>query len=164
MPPQSSSQAVRLRRLKARLVRALPSCGTEADIVQLLYSELRPVFAYDPITLCVLEREGWVQFLAIDHGLLQDVRRRRLSESIHAPNYEQFETVISYLEPAKRGLTEEARGPGLDKYPQTLIWVPIQFHGRVIGAVIYHLLARRRVPAFERALLEDVHAQMGVVV
>jgi PAS domain S-box-containing protein len=111
-----------------------------------------------------LEREGWFHNLAIDHGLLQDVRRKRLSESMFARNYDQLETVISYLHPAKRALTEEARGPGLDKFPQTFIWVPIQLHGRVSGAVIYQLLARRKVPAGERALLEEVHAHMGVVV
>ena len=164
MPPRSSSQSTRLRRLRARLLRALPSCGTEADIVQLLYSELRPVFGYDPINLHVLEREGWFHNLAIDHGLLQDVRRKRLSESLFARNYDQRETVVSYLHPTKRALTEEARGPGLDRFPQTFIWVPIRLQGRVIGAVIYQLLARRKVPAVERALLEEVHAHMGVIV
>jgi GAF domain-containing protein len=164
MPSRSSNQNPRLRRLRARLVRALPSCGTEADIVQLLYSELRPVFGYDPINLHVLEREGWFHNLAIDHGLLQDVRRKRLSESLFAANYNQLETVVSYLTPEKRALTDAGRGPGLDKFPQTLIWVPIQLHGRLIGAVIYQLYARRKVSAFERALLEEVHAQMGVVV
>src|ERR1700730_15551579 len=108
MRPKSSSLPQRLRGLRARLLRALPSCGTEADIVQLLSSELRPVFGYDPITLHVLEREGWLHVRAIDHGLLQDVRRARLSESMVAPNYEQLETVVSYLEPAKRARTEEA--------------------------------------------------------
>jgi hypothetical protein len=163
MPPRSSDSS-RLGRLRARLVRALPSCGTEADIVQLLYSELRPVFGYDPINLHVLEREGWFHNLAIDHGLLQDVRRKRLSESLFAANYEQFDTTVSYHPPEKRSLVDQGRGPGVDKYPQTLIWVPIQLHGRLIGAVIYQLYARRKVPAFERALLEDIHAHMGVVV
>src|ERR1700730_7853989 len=107
MRPKSSSLPQRLRGLRARLLRALPSCGTEADIVQLLSSELRPVFGYDPITLHVLEREGWLHAFAIDHGLLQDVRRGRLSESLFEANYDQFETVVSYLPPEKRALTEE---------------------------------------------------------
>src|SRR5205823_8254161 len=101
MPSRSTGDSPRLRRLRARLVRALPSCGTEADIVQLLYSELRPLFGYDPIALQVLEREGWYHHFAIDHGLLQDVRRRRLSESIFRPNYDQMETVVGYPKPAK---------------------------------------------------------------
>ena len=82
MPRRSSSERSHSDSLRARLVHALPTCGTEADIVQLLYSELHPVFGYDPINLQVLEREGWYQHLAIDHGLLQDVGRRRLSESV----------------------------------------------------------------------------------
>src|SRR2546425_267173 len=107
MPPRSSSQSLRHRRLRARLVRALPSCSTEADIVQLLYSELRPVFGYDPIALQVLDREGWYHNLAIDHGLLQDVGRRRLSESIFGPNYDQAETVVGYPKPAKQLVPQE---------------------------------------------------------
>src|SRR5437660_12232368 len=99
MQRRSNSQSSRFGSLKARLVRALPSCGTEADIVQLLYSELHPVFGYDPINLQVLEREGWYQHLAIDHGLLQDVGRRRLSESIFGPNYQRAETVVGYPKP-----------------------------------------------------------------
>jgi PAS domain S-box-containing protein len=129
-----------------------------------LYSELRPLFGYDPIALQVLEREGWYHHFAIDHGLLQDVRRRRLSESIFRPNYDQMETVVGYPKPAKLMVPDEARGPGGDRAPQTVIWVPIQFHGQVIGAVIYQLYARRRVSAVERALLKEVHAHMGVVV
>nr|MDQ6949526.1 GAF domain-containing protein [Actinomycetota bacterium] len=164
MPIRSTSQSLRRRRLKARLIRALASCGTEADIVQLLHSELRPVFGYDPIALQVLEREGWYHHLAIDHGLLQDLRRRRLSESIFEPYYKHNETVVSYPRQTEQMVTEEARGPGLDKIPQTVIWVPISLHGRVIGAVAYQLYARRQVPALERNLLEEVHAHMGVVV
>jgi len=132
--------------------------------VQLLYSELRPVFGYDPINLHVLEREGWFHNLAIDRGLLQDVRRKRLSESMFAANYDQFETVVSYPPRETHSLTDQGRGPGAERYPQTLIWVPIQLYGRLIGAVIYQLYSRRKILAFERALLEEVHAHMGVVV
>src|SRR3984893_5436468 len=137
MPSRSSSLSLRHRRLKARLIRGLASCGTEADIVQLLYSELRPVFGYDPIALQVLEREGWFHHLAIDHGLLQDVRRRRVSESIFARNFDELETDVSYPKQTEQLVTEEARGPGLDKIPQTVIWVPIVLHGRVMASVAY---------------------------
>jgi two-component system phosphate regulon sensor histidine kinase PhoR len=164
MPTRSSSRPSDQRELRARLIRGLPSCGTEADIVQLLYSELHPVFGYDPINLQVLEREGWYQHLAIDHGLLQDVGRRRLSESIFGANYERAESVVGYPTPAKHRVPAEARGPGGDRAPQTVIWVPIPHRGRVIGAVIYQLYTRRQVSARERALLEEVHAHMGVVV
>ncbi|HSR24411.1 MAG TPA: hypothetical protein VLW53_12725, partial [Candidatus Eisenbacteria bacterium] len=60
--------------LHDRLVHALSSCATEADLVQVLYAELHPVFGYDSINLQVLEREGWYHSLAIDRGVLQDVR------------------------------------------------------------------------------------------
>src|SRR5579859_6569720 len=73
--------------LQARLVRALSSCATEADLVQVLYAELRHVFGYDSINLQVLEREGWYHSLAIDRGVLQDVRRRPLVESLFADCY-----------------------------------------------------------------------------
>src|SRR5438105_9349477 len=129
MPARSTSRSLRHRRLTARLIRGIASCGTEADIVQLLHSELRPVFGYDPIARQVLEREGWCHDLAIDHGLLQDLRRRRLSESIFEPYHEQAETVVSYPKQTEQRVTEEARGPGLDKIPQTVIWVPIVLHG-----------------------------------
>src|SRR5205085_12628032 len=118
MPRRSSSERSHSDSLRARLVHALPTCGTEADIVQLLYSELHPVFGYDPIILQVLEREGWYQHLAIDHGLLQDVGRRRLSESIFGANYKRAETVVGYPKPAKHRVPAEARGPGGDRAPQ----------------------------------------------
>lgn len=164
MPHRSGNHAARHRGVIARLVRGLPTCGTEADIVQLLYAELHPVFGYDPINLQVLEREGWYQHLAIDHGLLQDVVRRRLSESIFGPNFERAETVVGYPDPAGRLAPTEARGPGETRVPQTVIWVPVLHDGRVIGAVVYQLHARRRIPQAERAVLEEVHAHMGVVV
>src|SRR6266511_2672534 len=73
--------------MHSRLVRALSSCATEADLVQVLYAELHPEFGYDSINLQVLEREGWYHSLAIDHGVLQDVRRRQLVESFFADCY-----------------------------------------------------------------------------
>src|ERR1019366_4091781 len=41
------------------LVHELGSCVTEADIVQVLYRGLEPIFGYDVVLLQVLEREGW---------------------------------------------------------------------------------------------------------
>ena len=164
MPSRLSSRSLSYRGLKARLVRALPTCVTEADIVQLLYAELRPVFGYDSVALQVLEQEGWYHTLAVDHGLLQDVTRRRLAQSIFEPNYDRAETVVVYPPRVKPMALAEARGPGLAKVPQTVIWAPTTHHGRVIGAATYQLYARRQVPALERTLLDEVHAHMGVVV
>src|SRR5437879_5269011 len=83
-----------LRGLRARLVRALASCATEADIAQVLYAELHAVFGYYVVNLHILEREGWYHSLPVDHGVLQDVRRRRLAESTFAPYYGQPNTVV----------------------------------------------------------------------
>src|SRR5882762_9911175 len=58
----------------AALVHELGSCITEADIVQVLYRGLEPLFGYDVVVLQTLEREGWYQSLAIDSGVLQDMR------------------------------------------------------------------------------------------
>src|SRR2546423_3194141 len=80
--------------LRARLVRALSSCATEGDIVQVLYAELHPVYGYDSINLQVLEREGWYHSLAIDSGVLQDVRRRLVVESMFADFYRDAVTRV----------------------------------------------------------------------
>src|SRR5438105_12204634 len=74
-------------RLRARLTRSLSNCATEAHLVQVLYAELHPAFGYDSINLHVLEREGWYHSLAIERGVLQDVRRRLLVESFFARYY-----------------------------------------------------------------------------
>jgi len=149
--------------VQAALVRGLPSCSTEADVVQLLYAQLHPAFGYDPINLHVLEREGWYHSRAVDQGLLQDVRRRRLSESIFARNYAKPQPVVTYPKPHLLP-TEEGRGPGVDQIPLTVIWMPVSHQDQVVGAVIYQLYVRREVPKEELALLEAVHAQLGVVV
>src|SRR5690348_8360643 len=54
----------------AALVHELGSCVTEADIVQVLYRGLNPLFGYDVINLHVLEREGWYHSLPVDSGVL----------------------------------------------------------------------------------------------
>src|SRR4030088_1123365 len=76
-----------LRDLQGRVVRALSSCTTEGDLVQVLYAELHPLFGYDVVNLQVLEREGWYHSLVIERGVLQDVRRRQVAESLFADHY-----------------------------------------------------------------------------
>src|ERR1700716_2775102 len=71
----------------AALVHELGSCVTEADIVQVLYRGLEPLFGYDAVVLQGLEREGWYHSLAIDSGVLQDIRRRPLADSMFAKLY-----------------------------------------------------------------------------
>ena len=71
----------------AALVHELGSCITEADIVQVLYRGLEPLYGYDVVVLHSLEREGWYHSLAIDTGVLQDVRRRPLETSMFAHMY-----------------------------------------------------------------------------
>src|SRR5437660_3910418 len=105
--------------LRRRLVRALASCATEADIVQTLYAELRPEFGYDVVILHVLEREGWYHMTPIDHGVLQDVIRQPLAKSVFATHYERPRTVVS--NPTSTA-PFRARGPGLKKTPQSYIW------------------------------------------
>src|SRR5437899_9136000 len=94
--------------LHGRLVRALSSCATEAHLVQVLYAELHPVFGYDSINLQVLEREGWYHSLAIERGVLQDVRRRLLVESFFAGYYDDPRPQV--IAPAAS--THLALGPG----------------------------------------------------
>lgn len=148
--------------LRARIGRALVSCATEADVVQVLYAELRPHLGYDVINLQVLEREGWYHSTVTDHGLLQDVYRRRVEQSSFAANYERGQSVVSYA--TKRTVFRRARGPGQRRPTDTAVWVPILQRNRPVGAVIYQLEKRRQVPAEEVALLEAVHVHLGVVV
>ena len=148
--------------LHSKLVRALSSCATEADLVQVLYSELQQAFGYDSINLQVLEREGWYHSLAIDRGVLQDVRRRLLVESLFADYYRDPRPRV--LEPPAAAAHLRGRGPGLARRPRTLIWVPVLHGGRPVGSVSYQLYARREVPPEEVALLEGVHAHLGPLV
>src|SRR5215471_13307242 len=145
-----------------RLVRALSSCATEADLVQVLYGELRPAFGYDSINLQVLEREGWYHSLAIDRGVLQDVRRRLLVESFFADCYREPRARV--LEPPADATHQRGRAPGVSKRPRTLIWVPVVHGGRPVGSVSYQIFLRREIPPDELALLEAVHAHLGPLV
>src|SRR5260370_14230945 len=148
--------------LHSKLVRALSSCATEADLVQVLYGELRQAFGYDSINLQVLEREGWYHSLAIDRGVLQDVRRRLLVESLFAGYYRDPRPRV--LEPPADAAHLRGRGPGLARRPRTLIWAPVLHAGLPVGSVSYQLYARRDVPPEEVALLEGVHAHLGPLV
>src|SRR5262249_41846938 len=130
--------------LHGRLVRALSSCATEADLVQVLYAELSKAFGYDSINLQVLEREGWYHSLAIDRGVLQDLRRRLLVESSFADCSRAPRARV--LEPPAAATHLRGRGPGVSKRPRMLIWVPVVHGGRPVGSVSYQLYVRRDVP------------------
>lgn len=151
-------------RLHTKIARAFASCATEADLVQVLYAELHGVFGYDSINLHVLEREGWYHSLAIDRGVLQDVRRRRLAESFFVEYYRDLRTHIIMPPPATAPLQMIGRGPGVAKRPRTLIWVPIVHGDRPVGSVSYQLFSKRDVPPDEIAVLERVHHGLGVLV
>jgi PAS domain S-box-containing protein len=148
---------------RATLLKALTSCVTEADVVQVLYGWLRPLLGYDVVALHVLEREGWYHALAVDHGVLQDVLRRPLADSVFVRNYDRSETTV--IHPASQGpLAVRSRGPGGRKRPQTVIWVPILQRGQPLGSVIYQVDIRRNVPPEERAFLEELSTHLGAVV
>jgi PAS domain S-box-containing protein len=148
---------------RANLLTALSSCITEADVVQVLYGSLRALLGYDVVALHVLEREGWYHGLAVDHGVLQDVVRRPLADSVFARNYERSETTV--IHPESQGpLAVRSRGPGGRKRPQTVIWVPILQRGQPLGSVIYQVDTRRDVPSEERAFLEELSSHLGAVV
>src|SRR3989454_11058885 len=116
----------------AALVHELGSCVTEADIVQVLYRGLHPVFGYDVVNLHVLEREGWYHSLPMDSGVLQDMRRRPLSGSVFATPYAHPRTGVMPLDPKRQSIS---KGPGAGRTPKLVIWVPIEHQGEVIGSV-----------------------------
>src|SRR6266853_427234 len=144
----------------AALVHELGSCVTEADIVQVLYRGLNPLFGYDVVNLHVLEREGWYHSLSMDSGVLQDLRRRPLSGSVFVKQYANPRTVVSPLDPKRQ---EISKGPGAGRDTKFAIWVPIEHQGEVIGSVIYQGYRGRRVPATETAFLDEVHRRLGVL-
>jgi len=147
--------------LRNRLPAALSSCMTEADIVQVLYTELQQEFGYDAITLHVLEREGQLHALVVDHGVLQDVKHHTVAESSFAAHYADPKAQIGHTAELA---AYAGRGPGARKRPSTYVWVPIFHRGQIIGSVIYQLDARREIPTDEVSLLERVHDQLGVLV
>lgn len=155
MPGQPRAGLVR------RIHHALATCSTEADIALVLWNELKGEFGYNVIAVVVLEREDWFHGVAVEAGLLQDLQRRRLAESFFAPYYNQASTVV--IHPPAGPAPERARGPGAGRHPHTLIFVPVRHQGELIGAGIYQTYERREVPPEELALLEKVHANLGVV-
>src|SRR3979409_935189 len=109
-PVARRSQKAFLPSTPAALVHELGSCVPEADLVQVLYRGLEPLFGYDVVVLHSLEREGWYHSLAIDTGVLQDIRRRPLATSMFADLYRNPRTT---LVPIKDPPPEEqAKGPG----------------------------------------------------
>jgi two-component system, OmpR family, phosphate regulon sensor histidine kinase PhoR len=143
-------------------VHELGSCITEADIIQVLYRGLEPLFGYNVVLLQVLEREGWYHSVAIDSGVVQDLRRRPLSGSIWADHYTNPSPRVVKATDAKH--LETGKGPGGTRMPKFAIWVPVEHQGEVIGSVAYQSYRNRRVPAAEMAFLDEVHRRLGVLI
>ncbi|HEX6487988.1 MAG TPA: ATP-binding protein [Candidatus Dormibacteraeota bacterium] len=146
--------------LRERLVRALESCATEAELTQTLYQFLHPVFDYQVVTLHVLERDGGYHATPVDEGVLQERVRGTLDRSVTRPLYEKAKTAVVRPD---RGLSR-SRGPGRGQEPSLLIWAPIAHRGEVIASVLYECTESRHVPSRELALLEEVHKELGVLV
>src|SRR3984893_14250970 len=144
------------------LVHELGSCITEADIIQVLYRGLEPLFGYDVVLLQVLEREGWYHSVAIDSGVLQDLRRRPLSGSIWAEHYTVPSPIVVKSTDTKH--LEIGKGPGGARLPKFAIWVPVEHQGEIIGSVVYQSYRNRRVPAAEMWFLDEVHRRLGVLI
>ena len=149
--------------LRNRLIGSLNTCATEVDIVQVLYAALHPLFGYDVVNLHVLEREGWYHAFAVDSGVLQDVRRRHLSESVSESLYEAGRTVVVHPN-LPEGDAQVARGGGFDRYPRTVIFVPIEHRGALVGSVSYQTIAERVVRPDEISFLEEIHSHLGVLI
>lgn len=143
------------------LVQALRSCVTEADIVQVLYQGMHPLFSYDVVNLQVLEREGWYHSVAVDSGVLQDMRRRPLAESLYAHLYRTPRTTVVPIDPKR---AERAKGPGAGRTTRFSIWVPVEHRGQVIGSVNYQSYVKRSVPNNETAFLDEIHRHLGVLI
>jgi two-component system phosphate regulon sensor histidine kinase PhoR len=144
----------------AALVHELGTCVTEADLVQVLYRGLKSRFGYDTINLQVLEREGWYHSVPMDVGVLQDVRRRLIRDSIFARAFANPKTTILPLAPSGQ---ETGKGPGTRVRSKLAIWVPVMHQGELIGSVIYHTYRKRRVPPAELTFLEEVHRSLGIL-
>jgi PAS domain S-box-containing protein len=156
LAPATHSQAS----TRQGLVAALRSCATEADIVQVLYQYLRSAYGYDVVALTVLEREGWYHAVGVDQGILQDVQRRRLVESVFAPFYVVGKTEVIHP-PVEESL--RSRGPGARKIPRTIIFSPLKQGETVMGAVLYQSQEDRVVEPSEIEFLEEVARDLGVL-
>lgn len=146
--------------LRERLVRALESCATEAELAQTLYQFLHPVFGYDVVSLHVPEKDGSYHVVPVDQGVLQERVRRPMERSVTRPLYEKAKTAV--LRPDRNLLP--SRGPGHGQEPNLLIWVPIAHRGELIASVLYESIESRHVPSRELVLLEDVHKELGPLV
>src|SRR5207237_81027 len=131
-----------------------------ADLVQVLYRGLNTRFGYDTINLQVLEREGWYHSLPIDLGVLQDVRRRLVRDSIFARQFANPKTTVLPLGSSRQ---EIGKGPGKRIRSKVAIWVPVMHQSELIGSVIYHTYRKRRVPPAELAFLDEVHHSLGIL-
>src|SRR5439155_1049364 len=143
----------------APLIHELSTCATEADIVQVLFYGLQPLFKYDVVLLHVLEREGWYHSQPVDSGVLQNMRRRPLVSSAFAQHYSAPRATVVTLDPERM---EQGTGPGAGRFAKFAIFVPVKHQGRVIGAVIYQSYRNRRVAPEEIDFLEEVHKRLGV--
>src|SRR5207245_11293830 len=143
------------------LVHELSTCVTEADLLQVLHRGLQGKFGYDAINLQILERAGWYHSLAMDAGVLQDVRRRPVRESMYVRQFANPKSTVIPIESHAR--LEIGKGPGVRTRSKMAIWVPVKHQGELIGSVIYHTYRKRRVPPVEVEFLEDVHRRLGVL-
>jgi len=146
--------------LRERLVRALESCASEAELTQTLYQFLHPVFGYDVVSLHVPEKDGSYHVVPVDQGVLQERVRRSMERSVTRPLYQAGKTTV--LRPDRN--LAPSRGPGRGQEPDLLIWVPIAHRGELIASVLYECVESRHVPSRELALLEDVHKELGPLV
>jgi two-component system, OmpR family, phosphate regulon sensor histidine kinase PhoR len=150
----------------ASLVHELRSCVTEADIVQVLYRGLSSLFGYDVVMLMVLEREGWYHRVAVDTGVLQDVRRRPLAESRFEHLFVDAHPRTTVIPAGKETWEQQfqSRGPGAGRMTRFSTWVPIEHRGAMVAGVVYQSFRNRRVLPAEIEFLDEVHRQLGVLV
>ena len=152
-----------LESLRQTLIPALRNCVTEADINQVLYASLHPVFGYQVVSLQVLERDGWFHAIAVDHGVLQDRRRRRISEAATRHLIEAGRTAVYHPE-LTQSFEQSRGGLAVGKIPRTIIWVPVEHQGQVVASVLYQSAEERVVPPEEIAFLEEIHRNLGVLI
>ena len=143
------------------LAHELGTCVTEADLVQVLYRGLGKKFGYDAINLQVLEREGWYHSVAMDSGVLQDMRRRPVAESTVAKQFANPKTTVLPIESSAQLV--RPKGPGVRTRTKVAIWVPVKHQGQLVGSVIYNTYRKRRVPPAEIEFLEETHRRLGVL-
>lgn len=150
-------------RALAEMPRHLEACATEADIVQVLYTELQPLFHYDIVNMHVLEHDGWFHNVAVERGVLQDMRRGLVAESHFRGLYENPVPQVLDIGPRSSSTYIHSRGSGAEVTPRLAVWVPLMQRGEAVGAVIYQLYEPREVPDREIAVLEQLHGHLGVL-